>query len=92
MKYYAMTDEGVKSARTRNRLNKQLDGLLDENELYTLGPDKIVKLTAKDLEFIQDKRRMSRIPISNLYKKSNMVTNIVYLIIILLQIIAIAEG
>lgn len=82
-KYYAITDKGVAAASSLKKLNQSLNAELEEEELIPIGPDRLIKLTKADIEFVQDKKRMSLIPIKNLYKKSNTVTLMLTVILIM---------
>lgn len=81
--FYIITENGVYSGKTLNSANKKLNAKLDEVEMTSLGADKIIKLTDKDIDFVQDKKRLSLIPIANLYKTDNTVKYMVMLILFL---------
>jgi hypothetical protein len=70
---YIITDDGVLTGKTINAANKKLNAKLEDVEMVSLGADKVVKLTDNDIDFVQDKKRLSLIPISNLYKTDNTV-------------------
>lgn len=79
---YLITDHGVKSAKSINDFNKRYRVLLEEAELTPLGPDRVVKVTNQDIDFIQDKYRMSNIMFGNFFRKDNsgkvlMIVNII---------------
>lgn len=88
--YFAITDYGVKKAFTRQKLNKKLKGLLENAEFEFFGRDAVTKLTNKDIEFIQDKKRMAQIPIQQLYKKD--MTKALIFVVMLLQFILLIKG
>lgn len=81
--YIVITDNGAVTGKSLKDTNKQLNAQIEENEFKQLGPDRIVKLTEQDLEFVQDKRRMSRIPIEKLFKKNSSITLILAIIMII---------
>lgn len=68
---YVITPSGVTSGKTLNQINKKLKAKFDENEFTQLGADKITKINTDDVEFVQDKKRLSMIPMSSLYKADN---------------------
>jgi len=88
--YYAETDNGIISGKTLKEINSKLKAQLDENEMRQLGPDRVIKITEQDLEFIQDKKRMSRIPIEKLFRKNNTLTLFI-IIIMALQFIVLVK-
>lgn len=71
-KYYVITDNKVITANSLRSINRKLKTKFDEEEILSCGPDKVIKITNKDLEFLQDKRNIERIPIANLYKTDQM--------------------
>lgn len=71
-KYYVITDNKVITANSLRSINRKLKIKLEEQEMINCGPDKVVKVTNNDLDFLQDKRNIERIPIANLYKTDQM--------------------
>lgn len=71
-KYYVITDEKVISAGSLGKINRKMKIKLDENELIPCGPDMVIKVTKKNIDFLQDKRNIEKIPIANLYKTDQM--------------------
>jgi hypothetical protein len=71
--YYAITNYGVRTGKTLPELNKKLNGKLEDSEFTFIGSDAVVKLNSTDIDFIQDKKRMSQIMFSNFFKKDNSV-------------------
>lgn len=71
--YYLITKQGVITGKTKKEveLNGKIKGKLDHDEMIALGPDYVVKLTDADIDFIQDKRKLSQIMFSNFFKKDN---------------------
>lgn len=70
---YVITERGVVAAEKLSQINKELDSKIDKDELTFLGADAVVKLTDKDIDFIQDKKKMSNILFGNFFKKDNTV-------------------
>lgn len=71
-KYYVITDSKVITANSLRSINRKLKAKFDEEEMLSCGPDKVIKVNKKALEFLQDKRNIERIPIANLYKTDQM--------------------
>lgn len=71
-KYYVITDDKVITANSLRSLNRRLKIKLEDKEMLSCGPDKVIKVTKNDLDFLQDKRNIERIPIANLYKTDQM--------------------
>lgn len=71
-KYYVITDDKVITANSLRSLNRRLKIKLEDKEMLSCGPDKVIKVTSNDLDFLQDKRNIERIPIANLYKTDQM--------------------
>lgn len=71
--YYFITKQGVIAGRTKKEceMNAKIKGKVDYDEMLSLGPDYVVKLTDADIDFIQDKRKLSQIMFSNFFKKDN---------------------
>ena len=71
--YYFITKQGVISGRTKKEceMNAKIKGKVDYDEMLALGSDYVVKLTDADIDFIQDKRKLSQIMFSNFFKKDN---------------------
>lgn len=88
--YYAITKKGVKTGITLPMLNKKLDAQLSEEEFRREGNDRVIQLTDSDLQFIQDKKTMSKIPIKSLYKKGD--NNLILYIILALNFIILVRG
>ena len=71
--YYVIMKQGVISGRTKKEVeaHPKIKGKIDHDELTALGPDYVVKLTDADIDFVQDKRKLSQIMFSNFFKKDN---------------------
>lgn len=72
--YCVITDNGPVTGRSLKEVNRKLNSLIEENEFRQLGSDRIIILTEQNLEFVQDKKRMSRIPIEKLFRKNSTIT------------------
>lgn len=68
---YLITDSGVKVGKTVRDVNKKYAIEVEPAELYPCGPDMVAKLTREDIDFVQDKRRMSNIMFGNFFKVDN---------------------
>lgn len=76
--YYAITKFGVATGKTIGEIRSNTfvrgnyaKGLLDREEFHVVGSDYVVNLTDSDLEFIQDKHKLSQIMFSNFFKTDN---------------------
>jgi len=65
---YVFTDQGVLSGRTLKEINKRYKILLEPAEMKQLGADQVVYLDRDDIDFVQDKYRMSNIMFGNFFK------------------------
>ena len=65
--------QGVITGKTKKEveMHPKIKGKLDYDELTAFGPDYVVKLTDADIDFVQDKRKLSQIMFSNFFKKDN---------------------
>lgn len=70
---YAITERGVVAGEKLSQVNQKLDSKIDRDELVFLGADAVVKLTDRDIDFVQDKKKMSNILFGNFFKKDNSV-------------------
>lgn len=68
---YIITDSGVKVGKTVREINRKYNIEVEPAELYTCGPDMVAKLSREDIDFVQDKRRMSAIMFGNFFKTDN---------------------
>ena len=69
--YYFITKQGVIAGRTKKEceMNAKIKGKIDYDEMVALGSDYVVKLTDADIDFVQDKRKLSQIMFSNFFNK-----------------------
>ena len=68
---YMITDAGVRSARNFKEFNNKYHVLLEEAECAPCGADFVVYATQQDLDFLQDKARVSNIMFGNFFRKDN---------------------
>lgn len=85
--YVVICENGVVVGKTLKEVNKQMDSLIEESEFVRLGSDYVCYMTKQDIDFVQDKKRLSMIPIRNLYKKDN--TSLILQIVTLLFVVLI---
>ena len=90
--YYAITETKVYSAKTLALLNRSMNGLIDEDEFKQIGGDRVALLSPSDLDFVQDKRKLSTIMFGNFFKKDTLPRNLMILNIILTFIMFIRIG
>lgn len=90
-KYYVITDEKVIAAGSLGRINRKMKIKLDEDEMVSCGPDKVIKVTKKDIDFLQDKRNIERIPVANLYKTDQM-SKWIMIAILIINFIILVRG
>lgn len=90
--YYAITETKVYSAKTLALLNRSMNGLMDEDEFKQIGGDRVALLSPSDLDFVQDKRKLSTIMFGNFFKKDTLPRNLMILNIILTFIMFIRIG
>lgn len=90
--YYAITETKVYTAKSLSLLNRSMNGLMDEDEFKQIGGDRVVLLSPSDLDFVQDKRKLSTIMFGNFFKKDTLPRNLMILNIILTFIMFIRIG
>lgn len=90
--YYAITETKVYTAKSLSLLNRSMNGLMDEDEFKQIGGDRVAFLTPSDLDFVQDKRKLSTIMFGNFFKKDTLPRNLMILNIILTFIMFIRIG
>lgn len=89
--YYVVTPSKIYKGKTLNELNKNIGGKMDDDEFKSIGGDLIANLTSDDLDFVQDKKKLSSIMFGNFFKKDPlprnlMIANLVFTFIILVRI------
>ena len=90
--YYAITETKVYTAKSLSLLNRSMNGLMDEDEFKQIGGDRVALLSPSDLDFVQDKRKLSTIMFGNFFKKDTLPRNLMILNIILTFIMFIRIG
>lgn len=90
--YYAITETKVYTAKSLSLLNRSMNGLMNEDEFKQIGGDRVVLLSPSDLDFVQDKRKLSTIMFGNFFKKDTLPRNLMILNIILTFIMFIRIG
>lgn len=89
--YYVLTKTRIVKGKTTKEINSQLDALLEESEYVQLGADMIINLSETDLDFVQDKKKLSSIMFGNFFKKDNTpkivaIINLVVTFIIMMRV------
>lgn len=90
--YYAITETKVYTAKSLSLLNRSMNGLMDDDEFKQIGGDRVALLTSSDLDFVQDKRKLSTIMFGNFFKKDTLPRNLMILNTILTFIMFIRIG
>ena len=85
--FYVVTKQRICKAPSLSVLNKRLGAKFDMDEFVQIGADYIVNVDNIDLDFVQDKRKVSTIMFGNFFKKDNTVKIISIINLILLFII-----
>jgi hypothetical protein len=81
--YIAVTDNKIFIEKSLNSLNTKLDGKLTSDDFRIINNDCIVNISRADLDFIQDKRTISKMLMSSFFRKDNTVKMICIFIMIL---------
>lgn len=86
--YYAIIKSGVVCGKTKKDIERdpRIHGRIDIDEMTSYGPDFVVKLTNDDINFVQDKRKLSQIMFQNFFKQDNslklfVILNLVFTVI-----------
>ena len=85
--YYVITKNGVISSPTLEKINIRMDAKFEDVEFKALGADRVVNMSDEDIEFVQDKKRMSAIAFQNFFRKDTSPTFHFIIQILLLFII-----
>ncbi|MEM0173932.1 MAG: hypothetical protein QXI16_05450 [Sulfolobaceae archaeon] len=89
--FYVITKNDLIIGKTIKEINKKMNAILDVNEFRRLGNNYIINLSDDDINFIQDTKKMSKIMVQNLFKKSDSMSWIIY-IIAAMQLILLLKG
>lgn len=68
---YMITDRGVLTGKNFKDFNNKHHVLLEESECVPFGADLVVNTTNADIDFLQDKARISNILFGNFFRKDN---------------------
>lgn len=71
--FYVITKTGVASGKSIKEINRKTGSIFDVDEFHGIGTDFVVQVDVPDLSFVQDKKRLSMIPMRNLYKKDSLI-------------------
>lgn len=73
--YYVVTKHGVVTGKTKKEVesNQFVKGRIDYDELNVFGSDYVVNMTERDIDFVQDKQKISQIMFQNFFKQDNSV-------------------
>lgn len=67
--YYVLTTTAVLRSASLKMLNKKHNTAFERNEFRRIGNDYFIRVTNDDFEFQQDKSRLAKIPMQNLYRR-----------------------
>lgn len=84
---YVVTDSGVISGKNLQEVNKVLKSQIDLDELKVVGSDRFINMTDKDVDFVQDKRKMSRIFFGNFFRSDTKPIKIMVIACLAMSII-----
>lgn len=90
--YIVITDSRVYTGKTLSSLNHSIDGLMNEDEFKQIGSDCVAVLSSFDLDFVQDKKKLSSIMFGNFFKKDLLPRNLMIANIILTLIMFVRLG
>ena len=90
--YIVITENHVYTGKSLTLLNRSMGAQMDEDEFKQVGADSVAILTAKDLDFVQDKRKLSSIMFVNFFKKDTLPRNLMIFNIILTFIMFVRIG
>jgi len=81
--FICITDKEVYMSHSYKALNKKMNALIPIDDFKKIGTNYISILSSEDLSFVRDLKKMSAIPISNLYKKDTTTFYIIVCILVL---------
>lgn len=89
--FYVITTHCIYKGKTVKDVSQQIDGKLDIDEFKQVGADMIVNLSEQNLDFVQDKRKLSSIMFGNFFKKDNTpkilaIVNLIFTFFILVRV------
>lgn len=89
--FYVITKNDLIIGKSIKDINKKINTILDPNEFRRLGNNYIINLSDDDINFIQDTKKMSKIMVQNLFRKSDSISWLIY-VIIGMQLILLLKG
>lgn len=89
--FIAITEHEVYIGKTEEDVNRQAGGLIDMPEYKRIGDTFVSILNPSDLEFVQDKRRMSNIPFRKL-GKADQTQQFLIIAVLILQFLSFVTG
>lgn len=90
--YIVITDTKIHTAKNLPMLNRSMNALFEEDEFKQIGGDSVAILTSSDLDFVQDKRKLSSIMFGNFFKKDTLPRTLMIINIILTFIMFVRIG
>lgn len=90
-KYIVQTDRHLYVCDSIEAVKKETGLMLEESEMKRIDGHYIVLMNDSDIEFVQDKRRLSGIPWNSMLKK-DMTLNYLMYAMIALQVISLIKG
>lgn len=84
---YVVTDSGVITGKNLNEINRILKSEIDLDELKVVGSDRFINMTNNDIDFVRDKRKMSRIFFGNFFRSDTKPIKIMVIAILAISII-----
>jgi hypothetical protein len=88
--YVVITEHGIYSDKTLDKLNKKNKLQMAQADFKPSGNDFIVTLSNNDYEYVKDLNRISQIPIGKLFKQENTSKIILY-VMLAIQIILLVK-
>lgn len=88
--YYVVKKNEIISSKNLRGINKRTNAKFENDEFQAIGSDFITIVNEKDMEFVQDKKRLALIPLQNLYKSENT-GKIMLGIIVFMQLIILVK-
>lgn len=89
--FIIITPNKVYMDKTLKGLNHKIGGTMDFDEFVSIGGDMVSNLAMSDIDFVQDKRKLSAIMFGNFFKKDTLprtlsIINLIVTFICLVQI------
>jgi len=90
--YIVILPNKIEIDKSLKAINKKHDMLIEETELKTIGEHSICNMTNENIEFAQDKKRISSLAMNKLYKKNDSEMKIYLIVIMIISIIGLLQG